>query len=121
MRKTLTAAQLQRLEQVNLQLQGPAAFRQPEIVARLALTDTQRQAIRQIEAETMAFQWEHRRPGPRPPPGGSLDRETAMRSAVEKIVALLAPEQRAEWQQLTGAPYRGTLEWPHRGPFHGLE
>ena len=54
MRTTLTPAQLQRLEQITLQLQGPRVFSQPEIIARLHLTDAQRQEIRQIEMESFA-------------------------------------------------------------------
>jgi serine/threonine protein kinase len=154
MRNTLTAAQLKRLEQINLQLQGPSAFRQPEVVARLALSESQRQAIRQIEAESMATLWERRRPpglrpGPGPGPDGpapddglepgpgpdlgpgsgwgggpggrAREHETAVRSAVERIVALLTPSQRAEWQEMAGAPYTGRLDMHHRGTFHGIE
>jgi serine/threonine protein kinase len=122
MRKTLTPQQLARLDQINLQLQGPAAFRQAEVAARLELTDAQRQAIRQIEAETMASQWERRHPpGPRPP-GGGFEREAAVRAAaLAKILALLTPTQRAAWQELTGAPYHRVPEIPRHGPFHGME
>jgi len=155
MRNTITPGQLKRLEQISLQLQGPSAFRQPEVVTRLALSEPQRQAIRQIEAESMATMWERRRPGPRlgPGPGGPehddgmdprpdlgpgpgpvpgpgisggpggspRDHEAALRSAVNKIVALLTPSQRAEWQEMVGAPYTGRLEMHHRGGFHGME
>ena len=47
------AAQLQRLEQITLQLHGPMAFANPEIVARLGLTDEQRQTIRQIDGRPL--------------------------------------------------------------------
>jgi serine/threonine protein kinase len=70
MRNALTAGQLKRLEQISLQLQGPSAFRQPDVVARLALTEAQREAVRQIEAESMATMWERRRPGPHGPNPG---------------------------------------------------
>ena len=72
MRATLTPAQLQRLEQITLQLQGPRVFGQSEVVARLHLTDAQRQAIRQIESEAFAPAWNFggEPGGERPPPGG---------------------------------------------------
>ena len=58
MRTTLTAAQLHRLEQITLQLQGPRAFSQPEIIAKLRLTDAQREKIRQIEMMAFASVWD---------------------------------------------------------------
>ena len=51
---TLTPFQLQRLAQMTLQLQGPRAFSQPEVIAKLHLSDAQRQAIRQIEMDAFA-------------------------------------------------------------------
>ena len=107
MRKTLTSAQLQRLEQITLQLHGPTVFSQPEIVARLGLTDEQRQKIRQIEREAFAPAWNRGEEphGEGPPPDGG--RHGAMEGVMEKALAVLKPEQLAEWRKLTGRRSRG--------------
>jgi eukaryotic-like serine/threonine-protein kinase len=119
LRATLTQAQLQRLEQITLQLQGPRAFSQPEVITKLQLTDTQRRAIRQIEMEQFASNWdfsnrEHRQPPPR------KFRESEIRPGMEKILAVLTPEQLTQWKTLVGKPLRGAVDLPPSGnPPHG--
>jgi serine/threonine protein kinase len=114
MRSILTPAQLKRLEQATLQLQGPNAFGQPEVIASLHLSDAQRQSIRQIEDEGFAALWGHRH-------GGSgraitaATRETVMRATMDKILALLGPEQLADWKGLIGSPVQDVYNIPHHG------
>ncbi len=135
MRKTLTPAQLQRLEQITLQLHGPAVFSQPEIVARLHLTDAQRQAIRQIERDNFgpAFIFGDEPAGHGPPPGGGPRQDVHYRTGIitaggehrgghgvppdvmKKALAVLTPQQLAEWTKLTGAPFKGALDFPPLG------
>ena len=76
--------QLQRLEQITLQLHGPAVFSQPEIVARLHLTDAQRQAIRQIERDNFgpAFIFGDEPAGHGPPPGGGPRQDVHYRTGI---------------------------------------
>jgi hypothetical protein len=52
MRSILSDGQVQRLEQIRIQLVGFLAFSEPKIVKALGLAESQREAIRQIEAET---------------------------------------------------------------------
>ena len=114
MRAILTPGQLKRLEQVTLQLQGPGAFGQSEVIASLHLSDTQRQAIRQVEDENFAALWGHHHGGS----GRSVApgaREAAMRATMEKILALLTPEQLADWKQLIGSPLQDVYDIPHHG------
>jgi serine/threonine protein kinase len=101
----LDAPQRKRLRQIALQLQGPQAFQQPEIVAALMLTTDQQQRIRRIE-EKMFTQVCHgptaKGEGPdRRKHPGEVGRET-----VQQIVALLTAPQVQRWQDLTGAPFR---------------
>jgi serine/threonine protein kinase len=112
MRAILTPAQLQRLEQINWQIRGPAAFSQSEVAGRLQLTEAQRRAIHQIEVEMYGSMWEHQgRGGKRP--AGNL-RTIAVRSALDKVLALLTPEQTTEWEKLRGAEFPEAAEvWPH--------
>jgi hypothetical protein len=103
----LDEKQLQRLEQIRLQLQGFMAFNEPVIVAALKLAESQRQALRQIEGETFMLMKE----------GGDIADETArresrknlLRSAMEKSLAILAPNQSSQWQELIGLPFQGGL------------
>ena len=114
MRAALTQTQLQRLEQITLQLQGPRVFSQPEVIAKLRLTDGQRQKIRQIEMEALASMWdspsdEHKRLSP-----GSF-RKIVLLPATEKALAVLTPEQLAQWKKLTGEPFVGIVDLPAPG------
>ena len=118
MRTTLTAAQLHRLEQITLQLQGPRAFSQPEIIAKLRLTDAQREKIRQIEMEAFASVWDVHNGEHRRPPPGNL-RETVLQPAMEKALTVLTAEQLAQWKTLTGQPFRGVFDRPLPGPHFG--
>jgi hypothetical protein len=90
----LTAAQQTRLRQIGLQAEGVAAFREPEVVAALALSPRQRERIRTIE-EGVLFAW--LRPTA---PGKPAD---------EQALAVLSREQRRQWRVLTGAPVKGLV------------
>ena len=104
----LTGAQLRRLEQIDLQQAGPKIFYETKVIDALKLTSAQRQKIREIEAAVFA---ELRpEPGGGFRPGGPAPRfEEAKRLGVERILAVLTPEQRARWTELTGTPFRGEL------------
>ena len=117
MRATLDQSQLQRLEQITLQLQGPRAFNEPEIAVKLRLTDPQRQAIRQIVMETFASAWASSEHGP---PRRDLFHKTVLQPAVEKILKLLTPQQLAEWRKLAGPSFQGVVELPPPGPLPAL-
>ena len=47
--QSLTPARAQRLRQINLQVRGPQAFGDPEVVAKLALTPAQREMVRSVQ------------------------------------------------------------------------
>jgi serine/threonine protein kinase len=111
----LTAAQVKRLGQINLQWQGPRAFREPEVVRELKLTPDQRERIRGIEGEVF-FVFGPKPGGPGGPPifggpGGvrGVSPEQQVRVATEKIVALLTPDQVERWKGLVGEPYTGPI------------
>ncbi len=119
MRATLTPAQLQRLAQITLQIQGPRAFSRPEVIARLRLTDAQREKIRQIEMEAFASMWDSPHAEHRGPPPGNL-REMVLQPAMEKALLVLTPEQLAKWKSLSGKPFQGAADLPPPGrPPHG--
>ena len=62
----LTPSQRVRLRQIALQSEGPAAFREPEVVEALGLTPGQRERIRAIEEEILFGQMREMQSG-RPP------------------------------------------------------
>jgi serine/threonine protein kinase len=104
LRSILDKGQLRRLQQIELQLQGPAAFHQTYPVAMLRLTDKQKRQIRNISEEAIAAL---RRGPPQENAGADTDwRERVRKAEVAQVVAtVLTPEQRVRWQELVGAPF----------------
>jgi serine/threonine protein kinase len=128
----LTEEQVRRLGQIALQLRGPAAFRDPEVVARLKLTAEQRYRIGAIEEEAFRPPLMPRisgpdGPGPKGPPGivrvelgpkrGPDELQLNLDAAMDKILAVLSAEQRARWAELTGERYAGPRQFFIAGPF----
>lgn len=97
----LTPPQRIRLRQIALQSEGPAAFREPEVVEALGLTPAQRERIRTIEDEAFFGQIREVQSG-RP-------LEDAGRPATGRILAVLTEEQARRWNGLVGDPIRGPL------------
>jgi hypothetical protein len=107
----LTTAQLRRLPQIALQWQGPRALLDPDVVTMLKLTTEQRSQLRAIEFEAMAHHFSN---GPRRgPPDANDDR---VRSAMKEMLAVLSPDQRAQWQSMIGNPYEGPMPLHRGGP-----
>jgi serine/threonine protein kinase len=103
----LDEKQLKRLDQIRLQLQGFGAFGEPKVVSTLMLTDSQRQALRQIEGEAFMLTKDG---------GGLADdatrrelRGNILRSAMEKCLTILTPGQSSQWHELIGSPFEGKL------------
>ena len=65
----LTPSQRVRLRQIALQSEGPAAFREPEVVEALGLTPGQRERIRAIEEEILFGQMREMQSGKAPEDG----------------------------------------------------
>lgn len=114
MHSILDEPQLQRLEQIRLQLSGSRAFDEPEIVRALKLTDSQRQAIRQFHVETFVLLNDRKDLSTDEAARRTL-RESLFRAATDKTLALLTPDQRNRWQDLTGRPFQGRLSTPLPG------
>jgi hypothetical protein len=104
--KLLTPEQFRRFQQIALQDLGPAAFRDPDLVAALKLTAEQRERIRAIEIDTLFGKPDGFRPG-QPPTWEA--RAEAMRSAMEKAQALLTEEQARQWKKMTGEPSKAAF------------
>ncbi|MFO0849171.1 MAG: serine/threonine-protein kinase, partial [Gemmataceae bacterium] len=112
---TLTPEQFQRLDQIALQVSGPMAFRQPEVIAALSLTPEQQDRIRKIDV-FMPKGPKGPRPGPRKFDKGPAP-NTDWQDPTDRILTVLTDEQRQRWRQLTGKKFEF---WPrdrHFGPF----
>lgn len=105
----LTPGQRNRLRQISLQMQGPGALLEPEVVRSLQLTATQRESIRVIEEETQ-FQTMRRR--------SSRSRRTdseagamesgapgGVQNANERVRAVLTHQQCQLWDQIVGEAF----------------
>jgi serine/threonine protein kinase len=135
--RVLTRVQLRRLKQIALQQRGPLAFSDPDVVASLGLTAAQTKKVREIQDEAShGGPGRGRRGGPgfeprgdepnfgprgrgrRGPPDGPDGRWRSQQGiAQEKILALLTPEQKHKWEELTGKPFQGEIRFgPPPGP-----
>jgi serine/threonine protein kinase len=108
-REILNPDQLRRLKQIDLQQKAIFAFRDPEVVAALKLTDAQKERIRTIEGDW--FAWHPGRRDDRGKPGGKPDRSPAEK-AREVVEKLLTPQQVARWKEMTGEPFKGKVFRP---------
>jgi serine/threonine protein kinase len=103
----LTPDQLRRLHQLDLQADVAAALREPEVIAAIKLTDSQRDQIRTIEQQEMA-RWRAGHHHKTPETGEDATPASApVPSKNERILEVLTPEQRVAWRELTGRPLAG--------------
>jgi serine/threonine protein kinase len=116
MRSILGESQVQRLEQIRIQLAGFIAFSEPKIVKALGLTESQRESIRQIEAETFLMIDEGKillladdEPTASDGPQRKVSRASLHRSALDKCLAVLSPTQLNQWHELVDRPFQGQL------------
>ena len=104
----LTRPQRLRLRQLALQSEGPAGFRQPEVVETLGLTTGQRERIRAIEEEIRIAQMREMQLG--------KVSQAATQPAMERIMAELTADQARRWNEMAGPPIVGPLS-AFPGPF----
>jgi serine/threonine protein kinase len=103
--------QARRLEQIAWQQAGVGAFRDHQVVAALQLTEEQKEQIRAIQAA-------RRDRGPRPGgprPEAARKAEDSRKIALDQALGVLTPQQREQWQQLIGEPFKGEIR--HGPPF----
>jgi hypothetical protein len=107
MKAMLSPDQLRRLYQLDLQADVAAALREPEVIARLQLTESQRDQVRTIEQQDMAL-WRAGRQH-KPPQSSDQDLSGSLPavSRDERILGVLTAEQRIAWRELTGTPLPG--------------
>jgi hypothetical protein len=108
--------QLTRLGQIALQARGPMAFRDPDVVAKLGLTAEQREQLRALDFGGPGgfggrgefgpgFDGGGPKRGVEPKPKDFPDGRR--KEALDRILAVLTPDQQARWKALTGDPVPG--------------
>lgn len=104
----LSERKIQRLKQIILQLQGVMAFNLSEVVDALKLTESQRQTMRQTEVEAFIMLAENAESATDEQTRRDK-RQSLMRSAMDKCLAVLTPVQLATWKKMIGKPFHGHL------------
>jgi serine/threonine protein kinase len=112
--KILQPPESKRLRQIELQLQGPRAFQDSYAAPELKLTTKQKREIRKIQDESMGAFFDKRWPGGfgkgKDHHDKGKDFERIQKASVQRIVdKVLTAEQKARWQELTGAPFQGKV------------
>ena len=105
----LSAEQRLRLGQIALQCQGPRAFREPDVARTLKLTAAQKERLRTIESEAFRDFYDRFRNRDSSKPDNPLEQ---IQATMQKMLAVLTPDQLKQWQGLIGKPYRGPYFFP---------
>jgi hypothetical protein len=117
----LSAEQNQRLLQIVLQDRVPQAFSDPAVAAELRLTQEQMDRIRALSEERRAL-WSAGDSRPAVP-RNRQQMEILLRDLRDQMLGVLTSDQKARWNALTGAPFKGELHHGHwhvgGGPFGG--
>ena len=104
----LTAAQRARLDQIGLQVQGPAAMTNPDVAKKVGLTAKQQASIKAI-VEKSRPEFGRPQQGQQTSPQDFEKRMKEMqakREAANKaILAALTPAQKATWTKMLGKPF----------------
>jgi RNA polymerase sigma factor (sigma-70 family) len=119
--EVLKPAQVSRLKQIDLQLEGIRALTNKEVARALKLTDDQKGKVKKLFEDINAHALSVA-PLPKPDDEKTV-KETQMKAhheawneafkeATGKIPSLLTPEQRRRWEAMTGAPFQLEPEPP---------
>jgi hypothetical protein len=109
----LSPDQWRRLREIALQVRGPRAFTDPEVIKLLELTVAQQEAARSA-LQPLVPPWPGHPPPtgePQPPRSPWTPRGPSV-AVTEEILSHLTPAQRIRWQELTGALFEGPVSPP---------
>ncbi|MBC7818572.1 MAG: hypothetical protein IAG10_16920, partial [Planctomycetaceae bacterium] len=108
----LSETQRRRTEQLKLQQQGVRAFSTAAVAEKLGLTQAQRDEIAKLNRTSSSFGRDRttNNDGQNTSAADRFQqlRESSSRRSAEtreKILAVLTPEQKAKWSELTGEPF----------------
>lgn len=106
----LSADQRQRLKEIHLQLLGPKAYSDPEVIREVAISMDQQLQIAALEdwarGEMTKWQQQQTTAGMTPSRDASRSKMIELeKSAHEKAQQVLSQDQKARWKDLIGRPY----------------
>lgn len=101
--------QAKRLKEISLQVQGPRALSDPDVVKGLGVTAEQQEKIRELQTESFKQT-------------AALREQTTDRAELRKktdeinkktqetVLGLLTADQRTKWKEMTGEPFKGEVQ-----------
>ena len=103
----LSADQMGRLKEIVLQQRGLSALADPKVAASLKLTEEQTQRVQSIAEE---FRRELREIMQSDDRRQAREKMRDLRAATDgKYMAVLTDEQKSQWKEMVGAPFRGEI------------
>ncbi len=107
LKKTLTAEQLERLQQLEVQHEGPPALFRPEVASELKIThDQQQQLMRVIEELQKKLESLMKEAESKGNPDEIMPRAIKLREDYDrKVEAVLSVQQNRQWQAMRGQPF----------------
>jgi hypothetical protein len=116
----LKPEQTKRLKQIQLQVEGPQAFANADVVTSLKLKDDQKDKIKTINQDVTKDRQEifqgARAGGFDPNAFQEMQKKIATlnKEAMGKIALILTPEQKKTWEEMTGKPFDYKPEFGQR-------
>jgi hypothetical protein len=108
--KILNPAQVKRLQEITLQLQGPNALADAEVAKELKLTADQKKQIQDI-LKVRSQELREVPQGVRGRAARQMRLAGINKEANEKIRKLLTQEQMKAWQKMIGEPFKGVIRF----------
>ncbi len=113
----LLPLQIERLEQISLQMRGTSALADPKVAAKLSLTDEQKKKLEAVQTANMEamralFQGGNRE-------GMREKMQEQRKTSEEKVLAVLTADQKAAFEKLKGAAFTMPEGAFGRGPQGG--
>ncbi len=108
--KVLNPDQVKRLKQLELQQRGPQAFTDPEVQSQLKLTDDQKEQLKTLAADAQRETREVFQGAQGNFQEAMKKVRTLRKETLDKALAVLTPEQKKTWTEMTGAPYEFKFE-----------
>jgi hypothetical protein len=106
----LSAEQLKRFDQITLQQRGISAFTEPEVAAKLKLTDEQKSKLQQMAEDFRGQMREVFQKNQGNFEEARKEMATLRKESMDKATALLSADQKMTWKELTGEPFEIRFE-----------
>ncbi len=109
LKEVLEPREIERLDQITMQVAGMLWVTQPEVASKLQLTEAQKTKAKGLQLEARKEMQELIHSATRE---GKQEKLRELRATSRKrLMELLTDEQEAKWKQLAGAPFEGRLRF----------